>query len=104
MLWNELVSFPHVSWVIRMKIGVFFGVYEAEKAFAHQTLGQLLDILQNHDVHVLILDDASPSFVGQTLQASYADRDRVSCEVIRNEKSSGFRGAMDRTLFAFRHL
>ncbi|HYX39328.1 MAG TPA: glycosyltransferase [Oligoflexus sp.] len=87
-----------------MKIGVFFGVYEAEKAFAQQTLGQLLDILQNHDVHVLILDDASPSFLGQGLVQVYAGRKRVTFEVLRNEKSSGFRGAMDRTLFAFRHL
>jgi hypothetical protein len=87
-----------------MKIGVFFGVYEAEKTFAQQTLGQLLDILQSHDVHVLVLDDASPSFVGKSLQAAFVGRQRVTFEVIRNEKSSGFRGAMDRTLFAFRHL
>ena len=94
----------HAQWMDFMKIGVFFGVYEAEKAFAQQTLGQLLEILQNHEVHVLILDDASQSFVGQSLQLAFAERDRVTIEVIRNEKSSGFRGAMDRTLFAFRHL
>jgi glycosyltransferase involved in cell wall biosynthesis len=87
-----------------MKIGVFFGVYEAEKPFAQQTLGQLLDILQNHDVHVLILDDASPSFLGDSLARAFADRKNTSFEVIRKEKSSGFRGAMDRTLLAFRRL
>ncbi|WP_141730875.1 glycosyltransferase [Oligoflexus tunisiensis] len=87
-----------------MKIGVFFGVYEAEKPFAQQTLGQLLDILQNHDVHVLILDDASPSFLGDSLARAFADRKNTSFEVIRKEQSSGFRGAMDRTLLAFRCL
>ncbi len=87
-----------------MKIGVFFGVYDAEKTFAHQTLGQLLDILQGHDVHVLILDDASPSQVGKSLKLAFEDKAQVNFEVIRIEKSSGFRGAMDRTLFALRHL
>lgn len=87
-----------------MKLAVFFGVYEAEKDFAHQTLGQLLEILQQHDVHVFVLDDASASRIGEALAQAYAGRNQVSFEVVRIEKSSGFRGAMDRTLFAFRHL
>lgn len=87
-----------------MLIGLFFGVYEAEKAFAQSTLEQALGILESHDVHVLILDDASPSHVGETLALAISGKPRVSAEVVRIEQSSGFRGSMDRTLLALRHL
>ncbi len=87
-----------------MKLAVFFGVYEAEKEFARHTLGQLLDILGQHEVHVLVLDDASASRLGDSLAQSFSSKSHVHIEVLRLEKSSGFRGAMDRTLFAFRHL
>lgn len=87
-----------------MKLAVFFGVYEAEKSFAQHTLGQLLDILRQHEVYVLILDDASSSRLGDALARAFSERPNVHIEVVRIEKSSGFRGAMDRTLFAFRHI
>jgi hypothetical protein len=89
---------------IFVKFAVFFGVYEAEKSFAQNTLGQLLDILRQHEVYVLILDDASSSHVGDKLIKAFGDRYNVHLELVRNERSSGFRGAMDRTLFAFRHI
>jgi len=89
---------------VSVKLAVFFGVYEAEKSFAQNTLGQLLDILRQHEVYVLILDDASSSRVGETLLKAFAGRSNVQIDLIRNERSSGFRGAMDRTLFAFRHI
>ncbi|MBC7659902.1 MAG: hypothetical protein H7249_09360 [Chitinophagaceae bacterium] len=87
-----------------MKIAVFFGVYEAEKAFASQTLEQMLSILKDHSVHVLIMDDASQSKIGRTLVQKFGGLPHVTFEILRNEVSSGFRGAMDRTLTAYRHL
>ena len=49
-----------------MKLLIYYGLYEGEKAIAPHALGQLLTILAGHEVDVLILDDASPSRVGMT--------------------------------------
>lgn len=87
-----------------MKIAIFFGVYEAEKSFAQSTLRQLLEILKGHELYVLVLDDASPSRVGESLQKAFPDIENLTFEVIRNQVSSGFRGAMARTLFALNHI
>jgi hypothetical protein len=87
-----------------VKLAIFFGVYEAEKSFARSTLKQLLEILQGHEVYVLILDDASPSRVGDSLLKAFSDVSHVKFELIRNESSSGFRGAMARTLSALHHI
>jgi hypothetical protein len=87
-----------------VKLAIFFGVYEAEKDFAESTLRQLLDILQGHEVYVLILDDASPSQVGDALLKAFSGRSQAKLEVIRNSSSSGFRGAMARTLMAYEHI
>lgn len=87
-----------------MKLAVHFGVYEAEKAFASHTLGQLLDLLAGHEVHVLVLDDASPSNLGAALHDGLRGRPGVTWDVHRIEKSKGYRAAMDRTLFALKRV
>jgi hypothetical protein len=81
-----------------MRLLIFFGVYEAERSFAHVCLEQLLDILRDHTVHVAIQDDASPSQLGDRLAEGVRPRlgDRV--RVVRLERSLGFHGMYERVL------
>jgi glycosyltransferase involved in cell wall biosynthesis len=88
-----------------MKLGVHFGVYEAERSYASHTLGQLLDLLSAHQVHVLVLDDASPSDLGAALRDQLGPgRPNVTWDVFRIDRSKGYRATMDRALFALSRL
>jgi len=88
-----------------MKLAVHFGVYEAEKPFASHTLGRLLNQLAGHDVHVLVLDDASPSNLGAALYKELSGAfPAVTWDVHRIEKSKGYRGLMGRALFALNRI
>ncbi|RZA23960.1 MAG: hypothetical protein EOP10_11275, partial [Proteobacteria bacterium] len=84
-----------------MKIAVFFGVYEAEKAFAAHTLGQMLAILEGHEVHVHIVDDGSESRVGALVAAQFAGLPRITISQVRYEKPIGYYRLMEKTLSAF---
>lgn len=87
-----------------MRIGIFYGVYEAEKDFAHICLGKLIDVLAQHELHIIVLDDASPSHLGKSLESQFAQKIRGTFDVVRLEQSSGFRGAMDRTQQIYRRF
>ena len=75
---------------------IFYGVYEQEKSFAGAALANLLDILNQHEVHVAIQDDASPSQVGQRLVDEFSSR--VPVRLIRLERSLGYHGTYERAL------
>jgi hypothetical protein len=81
-----------------MRLLIFYGVYEAERSFAHVCLEQLLDILSGHTVHVGIQDDASPSRLGDRLAERVRPRlgDRV--RVVRLDRSLGYHGMYERVL------
>jgi hypothetical protein len=75
---------------------IFYGVYEKERAFAAHTLSQLLDVLEGHDVHLAVQDDASPSHLGQRLKDAFSSR--VPTRLIRLHRSLGYFGTFDRTM------
>ena len=79
-----------------MKLLIFYGLYEGEKTIAPHALGQLLTILAGHEVDVLILDDASPSRVGEQTKARFAGPGPGRIDVLRLEHSTGYRGSIDR--------
>ena len=83
-----------------MKLLVFYGLYEGEKVSAPLALGQLLAILAGHEVDVLILDDASPSHIGEQMKARFAGQGAGRIDVLRLEHSTGYRGSIDRTFSA----
>ncbi|MES2745846.1 MAG: glycosyltransferase family A protein [Bdellovibrionota bacterium] len=87
-----------------MNIAVFFGVYEAERAFAAHTLGQMLEILEGHEVHVHIVDDGSESRVGAEVAARFANVPKVTISVVRYEKPLGYYRLMEKTLSAFQFI
>lgn len=87
-----------------MKILIFFGVYAAETDFAEITLKQIATLSSYHEVHLLILDDASHNFLGLQLKARVEGLFSGEVEVIRLPRSGGYYGAIDRTVEAFRYI
>ena len=83
-----------------MKLLIFYGLYEGEKTIAPHALGQLLTILAGHEVDVLILDDASPSRVGEQTKARFTGQGPGRVDVLRLEHSTGYRGSIDRMFTA----
>jgi hypothetical protein len=80
---------------------IFYGVYEKERAFAAHTLTQLLDVLEGHEVHVAVQDDASPSHLGQQLKDAFSAR--APTRVIRLHRSMGYFGTFERTMSFLHH-
>ncbi len=80
-----------------MQIAVLFGVYEAEKDFAAQTLGSLLEVLRGHEIFVQIIDDGSPSELGAQLKARFAPLPNVALDVIRLPRPLGYYATQTRS-------
>ena len=88
-----------------MKLLILYGVYEAEKPFAPHAVCKCLNILKEHDIDVFITDDASPSFLGERLKTVIKKQAIAqNVHIWRIEKSTGFRGAMERTIGAFKRI
>jgi hypothetical protein len=87
-----------------MKILVFYGLYEAEKSIAPLALGQLLRMLGDHQLDLVILDDASPSRLGDAMRARFEEAGPGRVDVLRLDRSTGYRGAIERTVYAFQQI
>lgn len=83
-----------------MNLLVLYGVYEGDKNIAPYALEQLLTILAGHTVDVLILDDASPSRVGERLATTFKGPVPRRMDLLVREFSQGYRGSIDRTFGA----
>lgn len=89
-----------------MKLTAFVGVCEPEAAIAPVTIDQLVRICRGRgvDLSLAIRDDASPSRLGERLVAQFQPALSHPIDLVRLEQSSGYYGAIDRTLDMFRHL
>lgn len=85
-----------------MKLLIYYGLCEAEKAIAPLALEQLVSILAEHEVDVLILDDASPSHLGKQMASQFAGKVPGNIDVLRLEKSRGARGYIGRVFGVLR--
>jgi hypothetical protein len=74
-----------------MKLVAFLVICEGEFELACEALHSLLWSCANFDVRVMLLDDGSPSKVGQQLKARFASDVRVDC--LELPRSLGFRGS-----------
>jgi glycosyltransferase involved in cell wall biosynthesis len=86
-----------------MKIALFYAVCEGEFEIASDSLDRLLKLCPQHQFDIFVVDDASPSRVGERLISERADR-FGHCELIRLPKSLGFWGCCTRMLIAFRQI
>ena len=89
-----------------MRLAAFVGVYEAEAEIASITLDQLVTLCRRRgvDLALTILDDASPSHLGDRLAQRLGPSLRRGIDVVRLERSTGYYGQIDRTLDMFRRL
>ena len=85
-----------------MKLLIYYGLCEGEKAIAPLALHQLLSILSGHEVDILFLDDATPSQVGERMAAHFADQIPGKIDVVRLKKSVGARGCIGRVFGVLR--
>jgi hypothetical protein len=83
-----------------MRLLVFLGLYEGEKAIATFAAEQLLRVLDGHDVDVLIQDDGSPSHVGRLAAKRLSERTPGRLDVVRLERPGGFHGTGERAINA----
>ena len=81
-----------------MRVAVFFACCESEYEIGCAALQSLLNGLDGDSVDLYILDDASPSRVGQRISTSIDLVNVCSVEHYLLPKSLGFRGTIQRTM------
>ena len=79
-----------------MKAAVFFVVCEGEFEIGVDALQSLVDSLNDYEVDVFILDDASPSLVGRAIAKRINTKGIQTIHHMDLEASLGFRGSAQR--------
>jgi len=65
-------------------------VCESDKVIAERMLGQLVDLCGDHELHLLIFDDASESHIGERLKQEFATKIPGEIEVLRCASNRGY--------------
>jgi hypothetical protein len=87
-----------------MKLALFMKVCEGEYDIGLSALQTLIQSCQGHDLNFFVLDDASPSRVGQRLARQFQTITGQPADCFELPKSLGFRGSAQRAFMGLHRI